>query len=447
MLLYMFLLVVNAWSIPAAPLFTTNNKCLASSKLIVTNECDNLNLSMSIKVPTEENTKVIRCSLLNETFNNLCNARNESFLQSLLTSHNFEDDVQAEEACPRISSYLNKTGLYQYFNNLDTCKKICVDFGGKFYNICKYIAEFSYLIVHPLDNLPSDAPAQIPESVLSSVQNNTSNLETPSKLMEHKGQETISAVPALAVVEAANELPNKEKITPIPQATSNDTKPAVEAKITSTTAEQLPTNVKTGTENQAAPVVDSTVDGAAPHASQEVYKKPIQVDVEAVSTTTIVQAISSTTLKTEDKTTPTVVDPEKQNNKLFEDNLEDSNAENDLDNLEYPEQEKQQEEKLESNLKPIKTKESMFPYANDTAVNEDDSYFFFYFMVVCVAFVLGYVGYHNKQKILAIVLEGRKGRRSQRRRPNSANYHKLDCNLEEAVTSTCSNKSTTNVIY
>lgn len=106
-----------------------------------------------------------------------------------------------------------------------------------------------------------------------------------------------------------------------------------------------------------------------------------------------------------------------------------------------------------------------------------ESYFFSYFMTVCVLFVLGYVGYHNKQKvifsligqfkllqshdaaeiqfkfytelfqILALVLEGRKGRRPTRsRRPNSANYHKLDSNLEEAVTSSCS-KNTTQVIY
>lgn len=30
---------------------------------------------------------------------------------------------------------------------------------------------------------------------------------------------------------------------------------------------------------------------------------------------------------------------------------------------------------------------------------EGDSYFFSYFMTVCVVFILGYVGYHNKQKV------------------------------------------------
>lgn len=30
---------------------------------------------------------------------------------------------------------------------------------------------------------------------------------------------------------------------------------------------------------------------------------------------------------------------------------------------------------------------------------DGESYFFFYFMVVCVLFVLGYVGYHNRQRV------------------------------------------------
>lgn len=80
-------------------------------------------------------------------------------------------------------------------------------------------------------------------------------------------------------------------------------------------------------------------------------------------------------------------------------------------------------------------------------IDDSDSYFFSYFMMVCVVFIFGYVAYHNKQKILALVLEGRRGRRSSRtRRPNSSNYRKLDSTLEEAVTSSC-NKNSTQVIY
>ncbi|KAG5894042.1 hypothetical protein JTB14_037887 [Gonioctena quinquepunctata] len=87
--------------------------------------------------------------------------------------------------------------------------------------------------------------------------------------------------------------------------------------------------------------------------------------------------------------------------------------------------------------------------ATDENMEELDggSYFFSYFMVICVMFVLGYLGYHNRIKVMALVLEGKRNKRSYReRRPNSANYHKLDSNLEEAITSSCT-KNTNNIIY
>ncbi|XP_071651944.1 uncharacterized protein [Temnothorax longispinosus] len=78
---------------------------------------------------------------------------------------------------------------------------------------------------------------------------------------------------------------------------------------------------------------------------------------------------------------------------------------------------------------------------------EDDSHFFTYFTVITLACLAGYIGYHNKQKIFAIVLEGRRSRNNRgRRRPSTASYRKLDCTLEEAVTSQC-NANVTHVIY
>ncbi|CAH1119192.1 unnamed protein product [Phaedon cochleariae] len=78
---------------------------------------------------------------------------------------------------------------------------------------------------------------------------------------------------------------------------------------------------------------------------------------------------------------------------------------------------------------------------------DGDSYFFSYFMVICVMFILGYVGYHNRLKVMALVLEGKRNKRQYRgRRPNSANYHKLDSNLEEAISSNVT-KNSSNVIY
>ncbi|XP_012266600.2 trans-Golgi network integral membrane protein 2-like isoform X1 [Athalia rosae] len=80
-------------------------------------------------------------------------------------------------------------------------------------------------------------------------------------------------------------------------------------------------------------------------------------------------------------------------------------------------------------------------------LEEDESHFFVYFMVLSLVCLMGWVGYHNKKKIMAIVLEGRKSRGERgRRRPNTAGYRKLDCTLEEAVTSQC-NSNVTHVIY
>lgn len=50
-------------------------------------------------------------------------------------------------------------------------------------------------------------------------------------------------------------------------------------------------------------------------------------------------------------------------------------------------------------------------------------------------------------QVMAMVVEGKRNKRQFRnRRPNSANYHKLDSNLEEALTSTC-NKNSNQIIY
>nr|CAD7255809.1 unnamed protein product [Timema shepardi] len=70
--------------------------------------------------------------------------------------------------------------------------------------------------------------------------------------------------------------------------------------------------------------------------------------------------------------------------------------------------------------------------------DDEDSHFFAYFMTMVLVCIIGYLVFHNKQK-------GR-SRKGSRRRPNTAGYRKLDSNLEEAVTSSCS-QSVTHVIY
>lgn len=67
-----------------------------------------------------------------------------------------------------------------------------------------------------------------------------------------------------------------------------------------------------------------------------------------------------------------------------------------------------------------------------------DSNFFTYLCIVMFLSILFYILYHNRHKLLALVLEGRRGSRRPRERSrggSKAAYSKLDCNLEEAITS------------
>lgn len=89
----------------------------------------------------------------------------------------------------------------------------------------------------------------------------------------------------------------------------------------------------------------------------------------------------------------------------------------------------------------------------DTADFREDkeSSFFPYFMFLMFVIVTFYVAYHNKSKILALLIEGRRSRtyssRGSRRKQHSAEYRKLDSNLEEAIQSDGSHMTTSQIIY
>lgn len=88
------------------------------------------------------------------------------------------------------------------------------------------------------------------------------------------------------------------------------------------------------------------------------------------------------------------------------------------------------------------------PFYEDT-----DSNFFAYFMFFMLVCILGYVAYHNRSKLLALMLEGRRTNSARSgsfstRKKHTAAYRKLDSNLEEAITSgsTATNR-TAQIIY
>lgn len=191
-----------------------------------------------------------------------------------------------------------------------------------------------------------------------------------------------------------------------------------------------------------------------------------------------IESIAEDTKPVNNPQTSSVKNPANENEKKYvdEDKMEEPNKDKDIEDVKSTTLSENTQEHYDvnpeddinsavddndgvedSNLQPIdagnQNENAQEPYEQKHSTQQfpglrsDDSHFFTYFTVVTLACIVGYIGYHNKQKIFAIVLEGRRSRNSRgRRRPSTANYRKLDCTLEEAVTSQC-NSNVTHVIY
>lgn len=89
--------------------------------------------------------------------------------------------------------------------------------------------------------------------------------------------------------------------------------------------------------------------------------------------------------------------------------------------------------------------------SSDALFDDTDSNFFSYLMFLMLITIIFYIVYHNKTKVLALVIEGRRdrsgySRNGSRRKHHSAEYRKLDSNLEEAIQSN-DQVHTTQIIY
>lgn len=77
-------------------------------------------------------------------------------------------------------------------------------------------------------------------------------------------------------------------------------------------------------------------------------------------------------------------------------------------------------------------------FQNDPFSEDKNSSFFSYFMFMLLVCATLYVVYHNKTKVMALLVEGRRSRAGgsrDGRRKHRAAYRKLDTNLEEAIQS------------
>merc|ERR1711860_266327 len=144
---------------------------------------------------------------------------------------------------------------------------------------------------------------------------------------------------------------------------------------------------------------------------------------------------------------PPVIQTQNQHNELTKNEdtkIEDPITYEPVDPKEDPKSSLEDEEKESVQVYP-----QIQNHMNDEEAIETQSTFFSYFVAFTILCIVGYLVFHNKKKIIALVLEGRRRNPSSRssgtRRSSSAQYRKLD-NLEEAMADT-SDDNLRNVIY
>jgi len=88
----------------------------------------------------------------------------------------------------------------------------------------------------------------------------------------------------------------------------------------------------------------------------------------------------------------------------------------------------QEESKVDT---PMET--SFEKQMNAGADDPPQSNFFSYFIVLAIITIIAYLVFHNKKKILGLIVEGRSGRQAGRRRSGGREYRKLDSNMEDMM--------------
>nr|XP_008201128.1 PREDICTED: trans-Golgi network integral membrane protein 1 isoform X1 [Tribolium castaneum] len=377
---------------------------------------------------TETNAAAIRCLLYYQTFTEYCTQT-----QTINTSVSLKLEYDLDTLCDFVKSMPHKN-LSSIFATRDNCEKICTDELELPHSVCKMSYYFAHLDVTPAEKLEKPVPLKPISTDKNTDQSPKTEIKPHPDILQ----------PNPAPPTSINAAPSANKV--VQETTSQKQKAKAPTAVQPPHIENLPNSeIKPDNTN---PVV--VPEKNAPQTDQNRQKaQPEQTSVE-----------NQNPAPQETKKVDPIEPKPPQDDKKVELNPGKSDNQQDLPQeekiLDDEDDEEQPPDTLENDLaesslnagpgsKPSKLDES--EPVNYSTEMENDSYFFTYFMVLCVIFIAGYVCYHNKQKILALILEGRRGKRQYRgRRPNSANYHKLDSNLEEAISSSCK-KNTSNVIY
>ncbi|KAL3278907.1 hypothetical protein HHI36_016425 [Cryptolaemus montrouzieri] len=428
----------------------------------------------SVEQLSEENKENIRCLLYFETLNSTC-----KYFPRLQPQNIFSEaqDISVATACKDLSLLPKPISEFQHIHSIitneDACKYLCVEYRSGVDNLNNVCAKSYYLNNLVLDEHHDSESVPQNNAVAFSENHNQDNTQKSSdeiklqlprnpdesnkkpivdesvieKLTDNKGSDKnhISNAVVKQILEAQKSLSttNNAKLTDDTNSLKEKVTIAQNQKLDKNSGEKNPiitedqTDKKSSDKDKINPIIAPSHIEANNDEPQN--RIPDVNDVEESP-----KLGSDTNIFTDEPDSIKMDVPNAGKN-------------HDKDNNMYPDDaEKYEQPEIEEN-------QDILPHEEDTPnkligpkvseLNEDygdmdgNSHFFTYFSFICVVFVLGYIGYHNKQKVLAILLEGRISKRPQRgRRPNSANYHKLDSNLEEAISSSCS-KNTSHIIY
>ncbi|BFZ02811.1 hypothetical protein BsWGS_05850 [Bradybaena similaris] len=86
-------------------------------------------------------------------------------------------------------------------------------------------------------------------------------------------------------------------------------------------------------------------------------------------------------------------------------------------------------------------------YDDDTESSPGSGHFLAYFLTAVVICISGYIIYHNKQKILAFIIEGRNSGRGKRQRSKDVKYTQLKSSVEEVMPSLEQTATGKNFVY
>ncbi|XP_076621837.1 uncharacterized protein LOC143342148 isoform X2 [Colletes latitarsis] len=441
------------------------------------NESSILKSCFDVKYPEENvapnniSTNTLLCLTFYDTWYKVCHSNQieissynssmfDSILQKFIPGQEDNDEIKFcnnlngltisyEKLKPLLSKLLE-------FNRLHVCFAVCFDADGHFNPLCTIVAWSKSINdnaktlntvkkMSPHDDVSKDTHSEakkqkskevstvnIDIAKISKINNNSEMVKTvPSNNDNHNNSQNV--LNSLDTVNSQNKSENLSTLQEVAASSSL-------SKLKSTSISNVK-NTSSISKIDSMDIKDQKTKGKS--VSPELYHKEKVPDMQTVNTPEDFEAPKNlgTSNNEHEGSTKDVNDDDKPLGKI-QDEEEWNHVDNDVaDSLDQSNEPGDQNQHV---AEPFEQKDTI---SHHIIRPDEESHIFTYFTVITLISIAAYIGYHNKQKILAIVLEGRRSRNSRdRRRPSTVNYRKLDYTLEEAVTSQC-NTNFTHVIY